>query len=135
MVSLAMGGRREPDGVFPLCGQRRSVLVLEVDCGVVGGVVGPAAPEDAGPSGSDSSEGPMVLLAACTGLVVGVACPFVFPDRFERPPVDCVPHVPVRFVAEPDGAGATRRTCDRGGAGLGEQRVRAREPGSELLTG
>src|SRR4051794_39217021 len=96
-------------GVAGVCSAGDRGRLLQVHGGVVGGVVDPAAPEDAGPACAEAAQRAVVKLAAGSGLLVGVAGPVVLPDTDERPPVDGVAHPLVRGVAETHGLAAPRR--------------------------
>src|SRR5690349_12751450 len=92
-----------------------------VDGRVVEGVVGPAAPEDAGPAGAQATQRAVLALAAGAGVLVDLVGPVVFAGSDERPPVDHVAHAAVGRVAEADLAAAPGGAGDRGESGLGEQ--------------
>src|SRR2546423_10952592 len=75
--------------------------------GVVGGVVGPAAPEDACPAGAQAAQCPVFALAAGAGVVVDLAGPVVLAGGHEGPPVHGVADSAGWGLAgtEPDGGG------------------------------
>ena len=74
--------------------------------GVVGAVVGPAAPQDPSPAGAETAQGPVLALAAAPCVLVDDLRPGIFAAGHEGPPVDGVSHSPVCGIAEPDLPGA-----------------------------
>src|SRR5512132_2490141 len=100
--------------------------------GVVAAVVGPAAPQDASPAGAETPQGPVFALAAAPCILVDDLGPGVFAAGHEGPPVDDVPHPPVRGIAEPDLPSAAGGLGDWGESGLRQQRIRRREPSAVI---